>query len=68
MQAWTRNSSVSSQVLYHRATAPPLLFEENAFSFINPVIPDKIVYTGLLVISCCFFGVFFVVIFYSKLC
>ena len=30
MQARTRNSSVSSQELYHRATVPPLLFEENA--------------------------------------
>ena len=31
MKAWTRNSSVSSQALYHRATSPlcPLLFEEN---------------------------------------
>ena len=38
MQAWTRNSSVSSQALYHRATAPPLLFEENAI-FITPVMP-----------------------------
>ena len=32
MQAWTRNSSVSSQALYHRATAPPLLFEKNAMT------------------------------------
>ena len=32
MQARTRDSSVSSQALYHRATAPPtpLLFEEIA--------------------------------------
>ena len=36
MQAWTRNSSVSSQALYHRATAPPLLFEENAMQFYYP--------------------------------
>ena len=35
MKAWTRNPSVSSQALYHRATAtlPPLLFEENAMQF-----------------------------------
>ena len=36
MQAWTRNSSVSSQALYHQATAPPLLFEENAMQFYYP--------------------------------
>ena len=36
MQAWTRNSSVSSQALYHRATAAPLLFEENAMWFYYP--------------------------------
>ena len=45
MQAWTRNSSVSSKALYHRATAPPLLSEENAMKFYYPR------YTGLLVIS-----------------
>ena len=36
MQAWTRNSSVSSQALYHWATVPPLLFEENAMKFYYP--------------------------------
>ena len=46
MQAWTRNSSVSSQALYHRATAPPLLFEEcNAV-----LLPQLLCHTGLLVI------------------
>ena len=42
MQAWTRNSSVSSQVLYHRATAPPLLFDA--------VLLPQLCHTGLLVI------------------
>ena len=42
MQAWTRNSSVSSEALYHRATAPPFAVGRKN----NPVIPDKIVYTG----------------------
>ena len=62
MQAWTRNSSVSSQALYHRATAPPCL-KKMQCSFINTVMRDKMVYKGLLVISfaACFFvflGVF----------
>ena len=43
--------------------APLLLFEENDCSFINTVMRDKIVYTGLLVISfaACFFLFYFFV-------
>ena len=66
MQAWTRNSSVSNQALYHRATAhppssPPCCLKKMQCSFINPVMPDKIVHMGLLVISfaACFLFVFF---------
>ena len=58
MQAWTRNSSVSSQALYHRATAPPFCcLKKMQCSFINTVMRDKMVYKGLLVISfaACFF-------------
>ena len=61
MQAWTRNSSVSSQALNHRATAPPFCcLKKMQCSFFNTVMRDKIAYTGLLVISfaACFF-VFF---------
>ena len=65
MQAWTRNSSVSNQALYHRATThpppPPCCLKKMQCSFINPVMPDKIVHMGLLVISfaACFLFVFF---------
>ena len=74
MQAWTRNSSVSSQALYQRATAPPFCcLKKMQCSFINTVMRDKIVYTGLLVISFAvcflfFFFFFFFFFFYSKLC
>ena len=57
MQAWTRNSSVSSQALYHRATAPPLLFEEMQCSFITPVMPYGI--ASYFVCCMFFFFVFF---------
>ena len=39
MQAWTRNSSVSSQALYHRATAPLCCLKKMQCSFITPVMP-----------------------------
>ena len=57
MQARTRNSSVSSQALYHRATASPLLFEEG-----NVVLLPQLCHTGLLVIS---FAVFFFFFFFT---
>ena len=68
MQARTRDSSVSNQALYHRATAPPttLLFDEMQC---NTVMRDKIVYTGLLVISfaACFFLFFCVCVFLQQI-
>ena len=56
MQARTRDSSVSSQALYYRATAPPPICCLKKMQC-NTVMRDKIVYTGLLVISfaVCFF-------------
>ena len=65
MQARTRDSSVSSQALYHRATAPPPLCCLKKMQC-NTVMRDKIVYTGLLVFSfaACFLCLFFFFVFF----
>ena len=57
MQAWTRNSSVSSQALYHRATASPFDVKRKC----NVVLLTQLCHTGSRVISfaACFFFVFF---------
>ena len=58
MQAWTRNYSVSSQALYHRATAPPPPFDVERKC--NVVLLTQLCHTGSLVISfaACFFFLF----------
>ena len=68
MQARTRDSSVSSQALYHRATAPPPLCCLKKMQC-NTVMRDKIVYTELLVISfaASFFCLFFLCVFLQQI-
>ena len=59
MQVWARNSSVSSQALYHRA--PFAIWRK-----CNVVLLPQLCHTGLLVIS--FAACFFFFFFYIKLC